>query len=74
MALQVVALVYCLILAALFLGIWLYYDHRDHARFEIERRKTTFRCARCGKLYAAQGVLDLGTCPHCGQENARLQF
>ena len=73
-ALNISVLIYCFIVAAVFLGMWLYYDHRDHARFEIERRKTTFRCQRCEHLYAAQGVLDYGTCPRCGQENARLKF
>ncbi len=56
------------------MGIWLYYDHRDHARFEVERRKTTFRCEHCGNLYTAQGKVDFGPCPRCGQENARLKF
>ena len=74
MALQVAALVYCLLVAGIFMGIWLYYDHRDHARFEVERRKTTFRCEHCGNLYTAQGKVDFGPCPRCGQENARLKF
>ena len=73
-ALNISALIYCLIVAAVFLGMWLYYDHRDHARFEIERRKTTFRCQHCEHLYAAQGVLDFAVCPRCGKENARLKF
>ncbi len=74
MALQVSALIYCLAVAAVFLGMWLYYDHRDHARFEIERRKTTFCCQYCEHIYAAEGVLDFGVCPRCGKENARLKF
>lgn len=73
-ALQAFALVYCLIVAAVFLGIWFYYDHRDHARFESERRKTVFRCQRCNHLYEARGVVDFADCPRCGQENARLKF
>jgi len=74
MSLQLTALVYCLIVAAVFLGLWLYYDRRDHARFEGERRKTTFRCLRCEHLYETRGVHELGACPRCGQENARLKF
>ena len=45
--------VYCTLLAAVFLGVWFYYDRRDHARFEVERRKTTFHCIRCDALYTA---------------------
>jgi rRNA maturation endonuclease Nob1 len=65
---------YCIILAAVFVGLWLYYDRRDHARFEIERRKTTFACIRCDKLYAGPAGADLQKCPRCGHENVRLSF
>lgn len=74
MGLQIASLIYCLLVAALFLGLWLYYDHRDHARFEGERRRTTFRCARCNHLYVLRGEIQAGTCPKCAQENSRLKF
>jgi hypothetical protein len=66
--------IYCLVLAAFFTGLWLYYDRRDHARFERERRKTTFHCIRCDQLYAGPTGADLKKCPRCGHENVRLRF
>ena len=67
-------LIYCLLLAGVFLGLWIYYDRRDHARFEAERRKTTFHCIKCDHLYALTGQHDTGPCPKCGYENGRLKF
>ncbi len=68
------AVIYCLIVAGVFLGLWLYYDHRDHQRFELERRKTTFHCIRCDHLYTAPAGADLRPCPRCHHENTRLKF
>jgi len=45
--------VYCVVVAATFLSLWLFYDRRDHMRFERERRRTTFHCIRCDRLYTA---------------------
>ncbi len=66
------AVVYCLLVAAVFLGLWLYYDRRDHRRFELERRKRAFHCIRCDALYTA-GV-EIARCPACNHENVRLKF
>jgi rRNA maturation endonuclease Nob1 len=66
--------VYCVIVAAAFIGLWLWYDRRDHRRFERERRKTTFHCIRCDALYAAPGGSELSACPRCGHDNVRLRF
>jgi ribosomal protein L37AE/L43A len=68
------SVVYCLGLAALFLGLWIYYDRRDHARFEAERRRTVFHCVRCDNVYAERGLLEIVKCPRCGHENGRLRF
>lgn len=73
-ALPTAALIYCLIVAAVFLGLWLYYDRRDHRRFELERRKTTFHCIRCDHLYTAPFGTELSACPRCKHENTRLKF
>jgi rRNA maturation endonuclease Nob1 len=70
----VATVVYSFLVAAVFLGLWLYYDLRDHARFERDRRRTTFHCIRCDRLYTAPSGTDLRKCPHCGHENLRLQF
>jgi len=72
--LSTAALVYCCGLAAFFLGLWIYYDRRDHARFEAERRKTTFHCVRCDHVYSMRGPHDTAACPRCGHENGRLRF
>ena len=68
------AVIYCVLVAAIFLGLWLWYDRRDHARFELERRKTTFHCIRCNALYTAPSGTELARCPTCGHENVRLRF
>ena len=68
------AVVFCTLVGLFFLGLWLYYDRRDHRRFEGERRKTTFHCIRCDHIYAAPGGVDLCKCPRCGHENVRLKF
>jgi rubrerythrin len=68
------AAVYCLLALGFFCGIWLYYDRRDHALFEAERRKVTFHCIRCGLLYIAKTGAGTAECPRCGQTNARLKF
>jgi hypothetical protein len=66
--------VYCFIVAVVFVGIWLWYDRRDHRRFGAERRKTTFHCIRCDALYTAPAGTEVFRCPKCGHENARLKF
>lgn len=68
------AIVYCLLVAVLFLALWLWYDRRDHRTFEQERRKTTFHCIRCDELYTAATGVELAKCPRCGHENTRLKF
>ena len=72
--LTLAVVVYCLLVAAIFLGLWLYYDRREHARFELERRKATFHCIRCDALYSAPGGTELAKCPRCAHENTRLRF
>ncbi len=66
--------IYCLLVAAVFLGLWLWYDRRDHHSFERERRKATFHCIRCDALYTAPVGAELCPCPKCGHPNTRLRF
>jgi len=68
------AVVYCLLVLVFFLGVWSYYDRRDHALFEAERRKLTFHCIRCGQLYTAKARRGTANCPQCGHTNTRLKF
>jgi rubrerythrin len=74
MDLVAATVIYSCLVAAVFLGLWGYYDRRDHARFEAERRHVSFHCVRCGHLYAVQGSRTDSTCPRCGQTNDRLRF
>ena len=68
------AVIYCALVGAAFLGLWFYYDRRDHARFEVERRKATFHCIRCDALYTMPAGTELAPCPRCAHENTRLRF
>ena len=68
------AVLYCVIVAVVIIGLWLWYDRRDHRHFEAERRKTTFHCIRCDALYSAPAATELCRCPKCGHANARLKF
>lgn len=66
--------IFCALVASVFLGLWLWYDRRDHRTFEGERRKTTFHCIRCDHLYAAVAGTEVSPCPRCKHENGRLKF
>jgi rRNA maturation endonuclease Nob1 len=68
------SVVYCVVAAAVFLGLWVYYDRRDQRRFDGERRKPTFHCIRCDALYAGGRGAEACRCPRCGYENVRLRF
>jgi rubrerythrin len=68
------AVAYCLLALGFFYGVWLYYDRRDHALYDTERRKVTFHCIRCGQLYTAKVGTETAACPRCGHTNARLKF
>jgi rubrerythrin len=74
MELVTLVVIYCILVAALFLAMWIFYDRRDHALFEHERRKSTFLCIRCEHLYAVSGSPEESPCPKCGHENARLKY
>lgn len=74
MDLVTATVIYCFLVAGVFLGFWIYYDRRDHARFEAERRHVSFQCVKCGHLYAVQGVQTTSHCPRCGHANDRLRY
>ncbi|MDQ5977555.1 MAG: hypothetical protein QG602_527 [Verrucomicrobiota bacterium] len=54
--------------------LWIYYDRRDRAFYDAERRKITFHCIRCDHLYTEKQGTDTAVCPKCGHENVRLKF
>ncbi len=68
------AVIYSLLLAAFFLSLWIYYDRRDHARFEAEHRRTIFHCVKCDRVYTKRGDHLEANCPHCQFENGHLRF
>ena len=74
MSLITAIVIFCVLIAATFLSLWLYYDHRDYSIFERQRRKTTFHCIKCDQLYIVRGIVDEAECPHCHRMNTRLTF
>jgi hypothetical protein len=68
------AVIYCVVVSLTVLVLWLFYDRRDRSRYDLERRKTTFHCIRCDRLYTAPEGTELCKCPKCGHENVRLRF
>ncbi len=68
------AFVFCLVVVGVFFALWFYYDRRDHALYEVERRRFTFHCIRCDKLYTVKRGAEVAPCPRCGYQNTRLKF
>jgi hypothetical protein len=58
----------------LFGFLWIYYDRRDRALYDSGRRKITFHCIRCNRLYTEKTGTETAPCPHCGHNNVRLKF
>ncbi len=67
-------LLYGLVVLGPFVALWWAYDRRDRRFYDEGRRKISFHCIRCDRLYTAPGGADLCKCPRCGHENARLRF
>ena len=66
--------VYCALVGVGFVTLWLWYDRRNHRRFEAGRRRSAFHCIRCDALYSAPAGVNPASCPKCGHENPRLRF
>lgn len=54
--------------------LWIYYDRRDRARYDAQRRKISFHCIRCDHLYTELAGTETAKCPKCGHQNTRLKF
>ena len=54
--------------------LWVYYDRRDRAYYDTERRRITFHCIRCDHLYTEKRGTDMAPCPKCSHVNTRLKF
>ncbi|MCC5789685.1 MAG: hypothetical protein JJT75_08620 [Opitutales bacterium] len=64
-----------LLCACLFLfSLWLWYDRRDRAYYEMKRRRSVYHCVKCGKMYDGPADQKVKECPSCGFANAPLRF
>ncbi len=67
-------IVYGLLVFGVIGFLWVYYDRRDRAFYDLERRKITFHCIRCDHLYTEKQGIETSACPKCGHQNVRLKF
>ncbi len=74
MDLLTAGVIYCFAVGVFFMGMWLFYGRREYAFFEHARRKVTFLCSRCDKLYAGPAGSETCPCPRCAHVNARLKY
>ena len=65
---------YGLLVVGVFAVLWVYYDRRDRALYDTQRRKITFHCIRCDHLYTQRAGTDTAPCPKCSHVNTRLKF
>ena len=73
-SLVIPVLLYGLLVLGLFAVLWFYYDRRDRALYDVQRRKISFHCIRCNCLYTEKAGTDTAPCPKCGHANVRLKF
>ena len=66
--------VYGLLVLGVFSFLWVYYDRRDRAFYDTERRRITFHCIRCDHLYTEKDGISTAPCPRCSHPNTRLKF
>jgi hypothetical protein len=67
-------LLYGLLTVGLIGVLWFYYDRRDRALYDVQRRKISFHCIRCDHLYTELAGTETAKCPKCGHVNTRLKF
>ena len=65
---------YGLLVFGVFGFLWIYYDRRDRAFYDAERRRITFHCIRCDTLYTEKTGTATASCPKCSHVNTRLKF
>ena len=65
---------YGLLVLGAFGFLWVYYDRRDRAFYDVQRRKISFHCIRCNHLYTERAGSETAPCPQCGHANVRLKF
>lgn len=67
-------LVYALGVIGLFSALWIIYDRRDRRFYDAERRRITFHCIRCDRIYTEKAGTETAPCPQCAHVNVRLKF
>lgn len=55
-------------------GLAIWADRRDRAFYDSTRRRTTFHCLKCNRVYTSAESHEVCKCPVCGHENPRLKF
>ncbi|HUG09540.1 MAG TPA: hydrogenase nickel incorporation protein HypA [Opitutaceae bacterium] len=54
--------------------LWVWSDRRDRQFYDATRRRTTFHCIKCTRVYTSTESREVSRCPVCGHENTRLKF
>ncbi|HEY5550809.1 MAG TPA: hydrogenase nickel incorporation protein HypA [Opitutaceae bacterium] len=54
--------------------LWFWTDRRDRQFYDSTRRRTTFHCLKCGRVYTSAESHKVCRCPACGHENTHLKF
>ena len=55
-------------------GLAMWADRRDRTFYDATRRRTTFHCIKCDRVYTSAKDHEVSPCPSCGHENTRLKF
>jgi len=56
------------------LGAWAWIDRRDALLVDPRRLRSSFACARCGRIYTRGRAREEAPCPGCGANNGRLRL
>ena len=51
-------LCYGLVVLGGFGVLWFFYDRRDRALYDVQRRKITFHCIRCDKPFGVRSTIE----------------
>lgn len=55
-------------------GLWLWFDRRDRAFYDATRKRSTYHCIKCDRVYTSTEPGEVSRCPACGHENSHLKF
>jgi hypothetical protein len=68
------AVAYCLAVAVLYLGLWVYYDRVRPRRLSRPGRRHAFFCPRFQRPYEGAPGAETAHCPLCAKPQGRLRF